>query len=405
MQTNLADFIKASPDGEKANDILRSCVHCGFCNATCPTYQLLGSELDGPRGRIYLIKQLLEGAPVTRKTQVHLDRCLSCRNCETTCPSGVKYGELLKIGRSLTDKVVTRSVGNRVFRKALLTVLPYESRFTPLLKMGQLFRPLLPPILKTKIPAKQTLAPTAKETHKRKVIILRGCAQPGLKPKTDHALTQLLNKLGIECVSSPEVGCCGAIHEHMGEEPTAHKLMKNNIDAWMGLLENGAEAIVMTASGCGSVVKDYEQFLADDAEYQSKAALISGKTVDVSEFLSAENIQFSNDTVATKVAWHAPCTLQHHQKITGVVEKLLTQAGYQLTTVKDAHLCCGSAGTYSLLQPELSQQLKVNKVNALNSGKPDVIVTANIGCQVHLESGTDTPVQHWLELLEQRLAQ
>ncbi len=403
MQTNLANFIKDTAEGRQANSILRSCVHCGFCNATCPTYQLLGNELDGPRGRIYLIKQLLEGKEVSGKTQQHLDRCLTCRNCETTCPSGVKYGELLKIGRALTDKKVPRSLVSQSLRTLLLLVLPYEKRFSPLLKIGQYFRPLLPPPLKKKVPARQIVTAFSAKTHGRKVILLRGCAQPGLKPNTNQVAKKLLDHLGIEALEANGSGCCGAVHEHLGEETHAQNLMKANIDAWWPLIESGAESIIMTASGCGAVVKDYGKLLVADQQYAIKAQIIADKTLDISEFLAAEPISFIPHTKTTDIAWHAPCTLQHHQKITGIVESLLEGAGYHLVIVPDPHLCCGSAGTYSILQPKLSQQLKEKKLDALTKNNPELIVTANIGCQVHLESGTELPVMHWIELIEQRI--
>ncbi|MGV6858727.1 MAG: glycolate oxidase subunit GlcF [bacterium] len=402
MQTHLADFIKNTDTGEKANRILRTCVHCGFCNATCPTYQLLGDEQEGPRGRIYLIKQVLEGKPVSSVTQTHLDHCLTCRNCETTCPSGVEYGELLKIGRSLIDQQVERPASERLMRKVLLGILPYEKRFTPLLRTGQLLRPLLPPYLKAKTPPRQHVFPPVQRTHARRVILLRGCAQPGLKPNTNRATERVLDKLGIAVVYASKAGCCGAVNEHMGDEVTALRLIKQNIDAWSALLEDGAEAIIMTASGCGSVVKDYGKLLENDPEYATKAAKVSAVTRDITEFLSHETPSFEaiGPEQPKRVAWHAPCTLQHHQKITGLVEKLLGQAGYTLVPQKEHHLCCGSAGTYSILQPELSTQLKNNKLKRLEEHSPDMIVTANIGCQVHLESGTDIPVKHWIEIIE-----
>lgn len=413
MQTNLADFIKDTPEGREADAILRSCVHCGFCTATCPTYQLLGDELDGPRGRIYLIKQMLEGQPVTEKTQLHLDRCLSCRSCETTCPSGVKYHRLLDIGRKVLEERVPRSGVERAKRFLLREALPREWIFRPAVKMGQLMRPLLPTVLADKVPtpATGTAMPWPKPAaHPRRMIALAGCVQPGLAPNTNAATARVLDRLGIELFEPKGAGCCGALRFHLNAQEQALDDMRQVIDTWWPHVENGGvEAIVMTASGCGAHVREYGELLQHDPAYADKAARISALTRDISEVLAGESeklaklLRASPSAAQARVAFHSPCTLQHGQKIRGVVESLLSAAGYELTPVADAHLCCGSAGTYSILQPELSRQLRDNKLGALGAGSPAVIVTANIGCQTHLQSGSATPVRHWIELVDERL--
>jgi len=410
VQTNLADFIKDTPEGRDADAILRKCVHCGFCTATCPTYQLLGDELDGPRGRIYLIKQVLEGVEPSAKTQLHLDRCLTCRSCETTCPSGVHYGRLLDIGRHVVDQQVGRDGGAALKRGMLRAVVPHPSRFGPLLKVGQLVRPLLPSSLKDKIPVRITPAgawPTA--VHARKMLVLEGCVQPGLSPNTNAAAARVLDRLGVTLVRAAGAGCCGGVSFHTSAEDEARGYMRRNVDAWWPHVEAGAEAIVITASGCGVMVKDYAYQLSRDPAYADKARRISELTKDISEIMVAEAGRlepFRRPPSAVrlrKIAFHSPCTLQHGLKLKGVVESLLTSLGYELTSVPDSHLCCGSAGTYSLLQPELAGKLRDNKIAALESGKPDAILTANVGCQTHLQSATGLPVRHWIEALDELL--
>jgi glycolate oxidase iron-sulfur subunit len=404
MQTKLADFIKDTPEGREADAILRSCVHCGFCTATCPTYQLLGDELDGPRGRIYLIKQLLEGNPVSAKTQRHLDRCLTCRSCETTCPSGVKYSRLLDIGRALTEKNVTRGMIQQISRHVLCTILPRPKYFQSLLRTGQWLRGVMPGVLRHKIPQRRNAKSWPANGHQRKMIVLQGCAQSAATPNTNAAAARVLDKLGISLIAAPQAGCCGAVSHHLSAHDQALGFMRNNIDAWWPHVQSGAEAIVITASGCGAVVKDYGYLLAHDPEYADKAQYISDLSKDISEVLAEQDLSFIQARVKDnqiKVAFHAPCTLQHGQKITGVVESILQQAGYQLTTVPNSHLCCGSAGTYSILQPRIAKQLLRNKLQALQFGKPDVIATANVGCQLHLETQAGVPVKHWIELLEE----
>ena len=409
MQTSLADFIRDTPEGREADAILRACVHCGFCTATCPTYQLLGDELDGPRGRIYLMKEVLEGKQATRKTQLHLDCCLTCRSCETTCPSGVKYGRLVDIGRSIVEQQVGRSAPERIQRAALRKVIPNAGLFTPLLRMGQLARPLLPSAIARKIPSLAAATPWPAPRHTRRMLVLQGCAQPGIAPTINPALARILDRIGVSLVHAPAATCCGAVSYHLNAQDEGLDYMRRNIDAWWPYVEQGIEAIVMTASGCGVMVKEYGQLLAQDPAYAGKAMKISAFTRDATEILAAEReallarLAPPASRSAGKVAFHSPCTLQHGQQIRGVAESLLNAAGYQTSAVPDAHLCCGSAGTYSILQPELSQQLLSNKVAALQSGQPEVIATANIGCLAHLQTGTSTPVRHWVELLDDAL--
>lgn len=404
MQTTLSEHAKSLPRGEEAESILRSCVHCGFCNATCPTYQLLGDELDGPRGRIYLIKQVLEGKEVTEKTQLHLDRCLSCRNCETTCPSGVDYHNLLDIGREVVDAAVPRPLGQRLLRDSLRAVVPNAGLFKSLTQLGTSFRPLLPGALKTKLPGNIRPAkarPTRQ--HARQMLILEGCVQPGLSPNTNAATARVLDRLGISVTSIAQAGCCGAVDYHLNAQEQGLQRARRNIDAWWPSIQAGAEAIVQTASGCGAFVKDYGHLLRHDPAYAQKAAMISERTKDLVEVLRAEPLEQLGGCTRQTLAFHCPCTLQHAQKLGGAVESVLTRLGFNLTPVPDSHLCCGSAGTYSITQPVLAKQLRDNKMNALESGNPDVIATANIGCQTHLASANRTPVKHWIELIEDAL--
>ena len=411
MQTNLIDEFKHTADGQEAEAILRACVHCGFCNATCPTYQLLGNELDSPRGRIYLIKEMLEGAEVTAKTMLHLDRCLTCRACETTCPSGVQYGRLVDIGRAIAEEKTGRNLWQSVQRWLLRAVLPRPAIFNFLLALGRLFRPLLPKKLARGVPVERSAKPWPTARHARSMLVLAGCVQPGLAPNTNAAAARVLDRLGITLSGAEKAGCCGAVSYHLNAHADGLDYMRRNIDAWWPQVEQGAEAVVMTASGCGAMVKEYGHLLRHDPAYAAKAEKISGMTRDLSEILAAEKQGLlrllaevkSPGTSRGKAAFHSPCTLQHGQRIVGVIEELLTKAGYELTPVADKHLCCGSAGTYSILQKELSQQLLHNKLGALQSGNPAQIATANIGCQAHLQSGTDIPVRHWIELLDEAL--
>ncbi|WP_350581204.1 glycolate oxidase subunit GlcF [Pseudomonas sp. HY2-MNA-CIBAN-0224] len=404
MQTTLSQQVRQLPRAEEAERILRSCVHCGFCNATCPTYQLLGDELDGPRGRIYLIKQVLEGNDVTRKTQAHLDRCLSCRNCETTCPSGVDYHNLLDIGRAVVDAAVQRPLGQRLLREGLRAVVPKPGLFKGLLGSGQVFRAVLPATLQSKLPHNVEPAkarPTRR--HARQVLMLEGCVQPGLSPNTNAATARVLDRLGISITPGREAGCCGAVDYHLDAQAAGLNRARRNIDAWWPSIEQGAEAIVQTASGCGAFIKEYGHLLSTDPAYADKAKKVSALAKDLVEVLRDEPLETLAISSSQRVAFHCPCTLQHAQKLGGAVESVLTRLGFNLTAVPDSHLCCGSAGTYSLTQPELSRQLRDNKLNALESGKPEVIITANIGCQTHLNGAGRTPVRHWIELVEAAL--
>ena len=413
MQTNLAPEFKNSADGLEAEAILRKCVHCGFCNATCPTYQLLGDELDGPRGRIYLIKQVLEGVAPTRKTQLHLDRCLTCRNCETTCPSGVQYGHLVDIGRKIVDERVSRPATEKALRWALKEGLP-SPLFAPAMKLGQAVRGLLPAALKSKVPVPRPAGQRPSRSHARKMLLLEGCVQPSMAPNINAATARVLDAAGIELVSAAKAGCCGAVKFHLDDQDGSKAQMRANIDAWWPHVEpgeaggqgKGVEAIVMNASGCGVMVKDYGHLLRGDAVYAAKAARISALTRDLSELLPdlVERLRGRIAARAGQVAFHPPCTLQHGQQLRGGVETYLGALGFQIKTASsEAHLCCGSAGTYSVLQPELAYQLRDRKLGHLGEMQPDVIVSANIGCITHLQSGTATPVRHWIELVDEAL--
>lgn len=404
MQTTLADFIKGTREGTEAEAILRSCVHCGFCTATCPTYQLLGDELDGPRGRIYLIKNVLEGAEPTRKTQLHLDRCLTCLNCETTCPSGVKYGRLLDIGRKLVDERVARPMGERLTRTTLKACLPHVGLATPAFRAGRLLRPLLPEKLQAKLPPVRAAGRWPTRIHPRKMLVLDGCVQPGMAPNINAAAARVLDALGVQLTVAPKAGCCGALRYHMNDQDGGLDDMRRNIDAWWPSVENGAvEAIVMTASGCGVTVKEYGHLLAHDPAYAARAEQISAITRDLSEVLALFQDRIAALAKAkggSPVAYHPPCTLQHGQQIRGKVEGVLQAAGVDVVLCADNHLCCGSAGTYSVLQPAISLALRERKLASLAATGADHIVSANIGCIAHLQGGTGTPVTHWIELLD-----
>jgi len=414
MQTHLSPEFQDTPDGRAAEAILRKCVHCGFCTATCPTYQLLGDELDGPRGRIYLIKQVLEGQAPTRSTQLHLDRCLTCLNCETTCPSGVRYGELLDIGRRAVEARVERPAAERAARWALKEGMT-SSLFAPALKLGQLARSLLPAVLKSKLPAAAGAQahrwPT--RTHPRKVLLLMGCVQPALMPNINSATARVLDACGIQTLVAAEAGCCGALRTHLADRDGGLADMRRNIDAWWPLVEGltsagAVEAIVMNASGCGAMVKDYGHALAHDPAYAAKAQRIAAATKDLSELLPMlvpllkPRLHRAADD---RLAFHPPCTLQHAQQLRGGVEAGLRELGFDVAPLPaDSHLCCGSAGTYSVLQPELAHQLRERKLAALGALSPDLIVSANIGCIQHLQAGTATPVRHWIEVVDQLLS-
>jgi glycolate oxidase iron-sulfur subunit len=414
MQTNLAAEFKGTPRGDAAEAILRKCVHCGFCTATCPTYQLLGDELDGPRGRIYLMKQVLEGAPVTRKTQQHLDRCLTCRNCETTCPSGVEYGHLVDIGREIVEERVQRPAGEQAVRWLLKEGLT-SPLFGPAMALGRLVRPLLPAALKNKVPApsgpRARLWPTRE--HPRKVLLLLGCVQPAMMPNVNSATARVLDAAGIQTLVADGAGCCGALRTHLNDSAGGLADMRRNIDAWWplvnGLTSAGkVQAIVTNASGCGVAVKDYGHALAHDPAYADKARRVSALARDLSELLPelAPALQGKlRQTPRQRLAFHPPCTLQHGQQLRGGVETHLGALGFEVSVAaSESHLCCGSAGTYSVLQPALAYQLRDRKLKHLEPLGAQTIVSANIGCIQHLQTGTTTPVRHWVEVLDEALA-
>lgn len=410
MQTHLAPEYAGTPDGDTAEAVLRKCVHCGFCTATCPTYQLLGDELDGPRGRIYLMKQVLEGAPVTRATQLHLDRCLTCRNCESTCPSGVQYGQLVDVGRRVVEQKVARPPRERVVRWLLKEGMT-SPLFGPALRLGQQVRPLLPAVLKDKVPPRA--GPEAhrwpNREHPRKVLLLMGCVQPAMMPNVNSATARVLDAAGIQTLVAEEAGCCGAIRQHLSDHAGALDDMRRNVDAWWPqVASGGVEAIVMNASGCGVMVKDYGRELANDPAYAEKAARIAELTRDLSELLPDLVPRLKHKVHADPGAvhaWHPPCTLQHGQQLRGGVEAGLRALGFELrVAASESHLCCGSAGTYSVLQPEIAHALRDRKLSHLKPLEPASIVSANIGCIQHLQSGTATPVRHWVELVDEALA-
>ena len=413
MQTTLADEFKGTPAGQEAEAILRKCVHCGFCTATCPTYQLLGDELDGPRGRIYLIKKVLEGETPTRATQQHLDRCLTCRNCETTCPPGVQYGHLVDIGRKVVEAKVERPAGERAVRWLLKEGLT-SPLFGPAMKLGQVVRPLLPASLKAKVPASGGARAHRwpQRTHPRKVLMLLGCVQPAMMPNINAATARVLDAAGIQTLVADGEGCCGAIRTHLNDVEGGLADMRRNIDAWWPLVEGltsegKVEALVMNASGCGAAVKDYGHALAHDAAYAEKAARIAALTKDVSELLPDLVPKLKpklRAAGARKLAYHPPCTLQHGQQLRGGVEAGLRELGFEVSVAgAESHLCCGSAGTFSVLQPGMATELRDRKLSHLAPLQPQAIVSANIGCIQHLQSGTATPVRHWIEVLDEAL--
>jgi glycolate oxidase iron-sulfur subunit len=408
MQTQPFIALTHPEQRREAEAIIRTCVHCGFCNAACPTYQLLGDENDGPRGRIYLIKQVLEGTVASGKTRQHLDRCLTCRACETACPSGVQYGNLLDIGREVVERQAGRSWLETFKRRLLCAVLPYPGRFGIALGLINMISPLLPKALSQKLPAKRPIsAKTTKKSseYKSKVLLLDGCVQPVLAPDINAAMEAVFNKLGIGIIKAPSAGCCGALSYHLSYQEQGLNFMRRNIDAWLPYLDEGIETIITTASGCGVTIKEYGRFLKHDPAYRHKAERISKACKDICEVLETKDLTRLAFTITKKVAFQSPCSLQHGQKLNGKVEALLIGIGFNLTPVVNAHSCCGSAGSYSLLQPALAQRLLADKLSALESGHPDEIVTANIGCLLHLRSQASVPVRHWVELLAESMAE
>ena len=400
MQTRLASKIRESGHADAVEAILRKCVHCGFCNATCPTYQLLGDELDGPRGRIYQMKQYFEGEPANAEMLKHLDRCLTCRACETTCPSGVRYSHLLEIGREAIEQELPRPAWDRLRRRLIVRFINSGWLFTLAIRVGQRMAPILPGSLRASVPPRQTLVARRTGTHPRKVLMLAGCVQPTLAPNTNHHAINLFDRLGIEVVELPQNLCCGAAALHTSEPEYGIAQVKRLIDAWWPHIEAGAEAIVVTASGCGVSVADYGRLLAADPVYADKAAKVSSLYRDLVEIVEIElDTPTQVSAKGGRVAVHTPCTMQHGLGLVNRVENLLERCGYEICRVEDAHLCCGSAGTYSMLQPALSAQLRQNKQKALGGDGPDVIATANIGCQLHLAQGGKIPVKHWIELV------
>ena len=403
MQTNVVERYANTAEGQEAEAILRKCVHCGFCTATCPTYQLLGDELDGPRGRIYQIKGVLEGEPATPEIQTHLDRCLTCRSCETTCPSGVDYGRLADIGRKIVEEEVGRSLLQRLIRRALIVVIPNRPLFSALVKLGQWMRPVMPSVIRKKIPKPERAGSWPATTHTRTMLVLDACAQPSATPNVNASAARVLDQLGVQLIRAPKAGCCGAVAHHLSDHARSLDACRRNIDAWWPYIEAGAEAIVITASGCGVMVNDYAHLLADDAAYADKAKRVTALAKDLSEILSDEDLGQLKVRNPGTIAFHSPCTLQHGLKLNGTPEKILRDLGFELKPVADSHLCCGSAGTYSILQPDLSQKLLKNKLKALEGSGAPAIATANVGCQLHLATGAETPVKHWIEWVDQAI--
>ncbi|HEY1228708.1 MAG TPA: glycolate oxidase subunit GlcF [Ramlibacter sp.] len=407
MQTHLSPEFAGTAEGAEAEAILRKCVHCGFCTATCPTYQVLGDELDGPRGRIYLIKQVLEGEVPTEKTQLHLDRCLTCRNCESTCPSGVQYGRLVDIGRRIVEEKVPRGAASRALRWSLKEGLT-SPVFGPAMKLGQTVRGLLPSVLKAKVPARQDAGRWPSRTHPRKVLMLAGCVQPSMAPNINSATARVLDAAGIQTVVAPEAGCCGAVKFHLNDQAGGLAQMRRNIDAWWPSVERGeVEALVMNASGCGVTVREYGHHLQHDEAYAAKARRISELTRDLGELLP-DLVPALRSRVRPPqgvLAYHPPCTLQHGQKLRGGVETHLQQLGFTVrVAMNESHLCCGSAGTYSVLHPDIATTLRDRKLGHLGELQPTAVISANIGCITHLQGGTGLPVRHWVEVLDEAIA-
>ena len=402
MQTSLSESSLNTRDKEEADRILRSCVHCGFCLPTCPTYKVERNELDSPRGRIYLIKEMLEGNPVTEKTQLHLDRCLSCQSCETTCPSGVDYHKLLTIGRKIIEEKVPRAPGNKISRYLLRWFLTKRNLFTLTLRLAQLFRWLMPTPLKSLVPPREPNLSVPNEQHTRKMLILQGCVQPGISPNINQSAARVLNRLGISLLKVND-NCCGALSFHLSAQEEGLAYAKKNIDVWWPYVEEGIEAIVISASGCGTFIKEYGDMLAQDPDFKDKALHISQMTKDLSEILENEDLNQLNVDAKQKIAFHNPCTLQHGQGLKRTTERVLQRIGFELSPITDSHICCGAAGTNSIFEPEIANKLRTEKIAALEKGDPLEIATANIGCLTHLQRGTKKPVKHWIEILDRAI--
>ena len=403
LHTGLQDSLLA----RDAADALEACVHCGFCLATCPTYLDTRDERDSPRGRLYLIRELLEDNRAERVAQHHLDRCLTCRSCETTCPSGVRYAEIAEAGRELLELRVSRGLQERLMRRLLRLIVPRRRLFAPLLRVGQWLRPALPSRLAASVPPRQALPPALQLRRSegdidRRVLLLEGCVQSTATPATNRALRRVLARLGYRVVDTPRQGCCGALNTHLAAGEAGRRDMRRNIDAWWAALDGGAEAILASASGCGAQLRDYGRALAADPAYAERAAAVASMTLDPIEFLATRGVSSLPTSTAhrPRLAVHAPCTQQHALGVAGAVPELFAALGFELCSVADNHLCCGSAGTYSMLQPAMSQRLRERKVEALTRASPELIVTANVGCQLHLQGASEIPVRHWLEVLD-----
>ncbi len=401
MQTALPPDLLQTPDGREADRILRSCVHCGFCTAVCPTYQLLGNEMDGPRGRIYLIKQLLEGKPAGKETRLHLDRCLTCRACEASCPSSTRYARLLDIGRERIEAGPGRPPGERLRRRLLRLVMLNPLLLRTAVAAGRLFAPVLPQRLRRQLGDGERIAEPPGRAGSRRMILLRGCAQPELAPEIDAAAARLLGSLGITLEPLPGSGCCGALSHHLGAVEEGRALARRNIARWSEALQAGAEGIVATASGCALHLREYDWVMRGRSE-QEQAAGVARSVVEIARLLLEEagDRLRRRSGVPERIAFQAPCTLQHGLGEAATVKRLLERAGFTLCEVQEEHLCCGSAGSYSLLQPEISRTLLEWKLASLEQGEAELIATANIGCLLHLRSEATLPVRHWLELIE-----
>jgi len=422
MQTNFSPEQRADPKIAEAEAILRKCVHCGFCTATCPTFLVIGDELDSPRGRIYLIKDMLEkGGHATGEVARHLDRCLTCLSCMTTCPSGVDYMHLVDYARVRVEKSHRRPLADRAMRALLAFVLPYPTRLRAALAAAVYGAPLKPLLARLpggfkRLAAMLDLAPrpmaprvpteaagtyAALGTRRGRVALLAGCAQPVLTPEVNQATISLLTRNGIEVVQSPKAGCCGALVHHMGREATALDQARRNVDAWTAEIENGGlDAILITASGCGSTVKDYGHMLRLDPAYAEKAARVSALAKDVSQYLATIDLPPPAVETGFTVAYHSACSMQHGQRIRREPKLLLEKAGFVVRDVPEGHICCGSAGTYNVMQPEIARKLRDRKVGNIESLAPDIIATGNVGCAMQIGSGTAIPVVHTVELLD-----